>query len=101
MALIREIQEGEIGKRCRGELHRKGVWLTYDSFYKNAARADGYQSTCKECHKITNSKCRDNMERYHERSGRRFQGTPGAEERIRRFIDADNAQERLKEFTGD
>jgi len=98
MALIREIQEGEIGKRCRGELHRKGVWLTYDSFYKNAARADGYQSTCKECHKITNSKCRDNMERYHERSGRRLSKVVGADAILERFVAGDRADEVLKEF---
>jgi len=96
--LVCKVAEGEIGKKCSGPLHRDGVWLTYKSFWKNAARSDGYQSVCIECSKIEGAKSQDRIKRYQERSGRRLSKVVGADAILERFVAGDRADEVLKEF---
>jgi len=99
--LIREVRPGEVGKKCSGPLHRGGVWLSFDSFGKNGARNDGLQTLCRECDKISSKKYRDRAKRWLEKSGRRLSDRSGFEERLDRFIGADNAQERIEAFIDD
>ena len=93
---VREIRGDEIGKLCRGELHRDGVWLTYDSFYKNSCRGDGYDSVCKACYRASHDRGYDRVKRWQVESGYRLESNPGAKERMRRFEEADPS--RIEDF---
>ena len=63
----RVAKPGEPSKRCRGPLHKDGVYLTIDSFYGNRRRSDGLASRCKDCEREW---ARRNPESQRERSKR-------------------------------
>ena len=46
---IRFAGPGEPSKLCTSFLHREGVLLTLDSFYRGSARSDGLDDRCKDC----------------------------------------------------
>lgn len=71
---VTEVPRGQIGKRCTGHLHN-GAYLTFDSFYKNAASSDGLDWICKACKlfaRSTNYKAKKALEvsarRWRERA---------------------------------
>ena len=113
---VREVELGELGKKCGGILHREGVYLSFDSFHRNRHSPDGMNNQCKACIMYDRWTDKEAMERKRKndaawavkynrkKSGNTTMRKSRVEKRVQRlenFIDGrdeSGAAERLQRF---